>query len=401
MRFIFLSQGYHPEIDGGANRYAAEVAELLAARSHEVHVVAKNPGNSLPEMGLRNGVRLYRMASSGGGPRSTLKEINRETDHRIRRLLHDSNHATLLCSHHAYFESAARRHERVCFLHGPWGIEHRWACDGTQRGAVRRFLDSLVAKRLHQIEARSLATAKRVFVASQYVANSLKSWHPSVQVPVEVVGGGVNHKRFHAGIDRLAARQKLGVADGDFLILAVRRLDPRMGLGNLVDAFARIAASHPRAKLWIAGRGTQQSDLENRIAAAHLTGRARLLGFVDEAELPAHYAAADLVVMPSLDLEGFGLVTAEAMACGTPVIASRTGANAEVVGPFDPTLVFDADPNAVAELLTGILAGRHPLPDRARVAAHALQRFRWETAADALERAWDEFSIPPEIPDRK
>lgn len=401
MRFIFLSQGYHPEIDGGANRYAAEVAELLAARSHEVHVVAKNPGNSLPEMGLRNGVRLYRMPSSGGGPRSTLKEINGETSHRIKRLLHDTNHATLLCSHHAYFEAAARRHERVCFLHGPWGVEHRWACDGQSRGALRRFLDSMVARRLHQIETRSLATAKRIFVASDYIRTTLPQWHRGVDTPVEVVGGGVNHKRFHSGIDRIAARQKLGVADGDFLILAVRRLDPRMGLANLVDAFARVASAHPQARLWIAGRGSQQADLEQRIGSANLAGRARLLGFVDEAELPALYAAADLVVMPSLDLEGFGLVTAEAMACGTPVVASRTGANAEVVGPFDPSLLFDSTQDAVSGMLEGILSGRHRLPDRARVAAHAVERFRWETAADALERAWDEFSIPPEIPDRK
>ena len=98
---------------------------------------------------------------------------------------------------------------------------------------------------------------------------------------------------------------------------------------------------------------------------------------------------------PKLDLEGFGLVTAEALACGTPVLASRAGANAEVVSPLDERLLFDAGSvDALAAKLADVLARRLPLPSREACAAHARTHFRWERPADAFERAHAEFALP-------
>lgn len=67
MRFIFLTLGYTPDLDGGGYRYATEVAERLAHRGHEVHAIYPNPDETLQETDLRNGVHLHRVSRSGSG----------------------------------------------------------------------------------------------------------------------------------------------------------------------------------------------------------------------------------------------------------------------------------------------------------------------------------------------
>jgi glycosyltransferase involved in cell wall biosynthesis len=212
--------------------------------------------------------------------------------------------------------------------------------------------------------------------------------------PVMVVGGGADLRRFQPPADRLALRAEWGIREGDFLFLTVRRLDPRMGLKLVIKAFSAISAEFPKARLWLAGRGRQQAELAADIEGAGLGDQARLLGFVPEEKLSGLYAAADCVLMPSLDLEGFGLVTAEALACGTPVAASRAGANAEVIEGLSPALLFSAgDPVALTHKLREILASPAGLPSRDRCAAYARERFRWDRPADACERAWDRLAI--------
>ena len=140
--------------------------------------------------------------------------------------------------------------------------------------------------------------------------------------------------------------------------------------------------------MWIAGKGAQRDALQRRIAAAGLRGRAELLGFVPEEELPRLYGAADCVIMPSLDLEGFGLATAESLACGTPVLASRAGANPELVRPLGDGLLFEpGDVASLATALRDVLSGRLALPSRDRCLAYARAEFRWDRPCDAIERA--------------
>lgn len=401
MRFIFLSPGYHPDIDGGAYRYAADLADLMASRGHEVHVITKNPENRLSEVELRRSVRLYRIDGGGDGPRTNWGNVNRDTRYRIKRLLHDSNHPTLLTSHHAYFTPALRGYGVVSVLHGPWGLEYLSENGSQNQSFFARLRTRWVSKTLHRIERQALVNSQSILVASRHTASALKQWHPKVETPVQTIGAGVNTQKFYPPENRNQLRESLGIGPKQFLFLAVRRLEPRMGLPVLIEAFKAVAPLHPGALLWIAGRGSQQESLAAQARATGLGDRIKLLGFLPERDLPEYYGAADVAVMPSLELEGFGLSTAEAMACGTPVIASKVGANVEVVSPFSEGLLFEPAPNPLAQLMNRILSGEHPLPDRASTAAHANAQFRWDTAAEVLENSWHDFAIDPEIPKRK
>jgi len=299
----------------------------------------------------------------------------------------------LLFSHHAYLAPALKNLPYVMILQGPWALEHGYSLQARPRGRVRRWIDALACRAMHRVERSSLAGAKRVFVASDYSKAKLRDWHRGLTPEVEVIGGGADLKRFQPPADRAALRRERGLAEGDFLFLAVRRLDPRMGLTHLVDAFARVASANPRARLAIAGKGAQREELQARLEAAGLAARAQLLGFVTEEELPRQYGVADCVIMPSLDLEGFGLATAEALACGTPVLASRAGANPELVKPLDAALMFEpADTASLAAALGRVLEGSLVLPSRERCAAYARAEFRWDRPADAIERVYQSCS---------
>jgi glycosyltransferase involved in cell wall biosynthesis len=394
MRFVFLTLGYTPELDGGGYRYATEVAELLAARGHEVHALYPMPEGDFDPRERRRGVELHRLPRSEGGFFRRWRTVNRAVRRRVMELLQTVGTPTLLFSHHAYLEPALRGFSYAAMLHGPWALEHRFALQAARRGLTRRLSDELALFAMGRVERRFCAGAAHLVVASEYSRSMLGRWHAGLELLPEVVGGGADLRRFQPPADRLALRAEWGIREGDFLFLTVRRLDPRMGLKLVIKAFSAISAEFPKARLWLAGRGRQQAELAADIEGAGLGDQARLLGFVPEEKLSGLYAAADCVLMPSLDLEGFGLVTAEALACGTPVAASRAGANAEVIEGLSPAPLFSAgDPVALTHKLREILASPAGLPSRDRCAAYARERFRWDRPADACERAWDRLAI--------
>ncbi len=396
MRFVFLTLGYHPDLDGGGYRYATEVAERLAARGHEVHAVFPNPRNAFPSSETRRGVLLHRVPDGTGSFASNWRSENAAARAVLGELLGPGRPRTLLATHQAYFGPAARGWPTVFMYQGAWGLEYRFSQQAKPRGLARRLLDPWIARLLHRTEGRALAAAPEIFVASEYTRRCLPKWHPGVRSPVSVVSGGANFEQFQPPADREALRRRWKLAPGDFLFLTVRRLDPRMGLAGVLSAFAKASARHPNARLWLAGRGPQQAGLEAEIARLGLSGSARLLGFVPEPDLPGLYGAADCTLMPSLDLEGFGLATVESLACGTPVLASNAGANPELVGTMGADLVYPTDdPGEPERRLASILSGDLKLPSREVAARYASEAFRWDRPVLAFERAWEEHAWVP------
>jgi SAM-dependent methyltransferase len=164
-----------------------------------------------------------------------------------------------------------------------------------------------------------------------------------------------------------------------------------MGLEILIRGMAILRWHVPEALLLIGGTGSLRDDLESLTASLDLNDRVRFLGFVPDEQLPLYYQAADLFVLPTRELEGFGLVTVEALACGTPVLGTPVGATPEILHPLDPALVFrDTTPEAMAEDLRRVLADnrRDPLAGKStRLACrqHAKAHFTWDQSVARLE----------------
>lgn len=394
MKFVFLTLGYHPDLTGGACRYVAEAAERLAAREHRVEVICPNPGDQFAGRETRRGVGLFRYPSGRWFFARNWRQENAWARALLRERLAQPGAPALLVQAHAYFTPAlAGNWSQAVFLFtGPWSAEYRWARQAAPGWGLRRWLDGALALGMHWTEGKALRRTRRILAISHYYAGQLPHWHGRRLAPIAVISGGVNTEQFQPVADRLRLRQQLGLGPEESLFLAVRRLEARMGLLTLLEGFASVAPAFPQARLWLAGGGPLQQELQKRIAAAGLHERARLLGFVPEADLPGLYSAADCTLMPSLDLEGFGLATVESLACGTPVLGSRAGATPELLGPLSDSLLFaPASAGALAEKLRAVLSGALRLPERAACVSYARQRFNWEGPVRGFEDAYGEL----------
>ncbi|MBI1179239.1 MAG: glycosyltransferase [Alphaproteobacteria bacterium] len=195
---------------------------------------------------------------------------------------------------------------------------------------------------------------------------------------ITTLRNGVDLELFRPS-DRAAARARWGV-DGR-VVVSVGGLVERKGHHLAIDALRAL----PDVTLLIAGEGEERAALEARIAASGLGGRARLLGLVSQDELPALYAAADALVLAS-SREGWANVLLEAMACGTPVVATDVWGTAEVVAaPEAGVLIDERSARAIADGLARLFADP---PDRAATRAYA-ERFSWDATTAGQLRLFE------------
>lgn len=223
---------------------------------------------------------------------------------------------------------------------------------------------------------RLVARTRAVIVPSNYTKRRLLDCFPNAAYKVFVVPEGVDQAHFYprrrVEIDSLRRRRNLP----EEYVLAVGSLQPRKNLAGLLAAWKAVQASRPGLALVIAGAVGSQFRRPQLNAS---TPGVRFLGYVPEEDLPVLYSGAISYVCASFE-EGFGLTVLEAMACGAPVIASRSGALPELVD--QASLLFD--PQCRRELANRIerLAGDTEL--RSELAARARERaqyFTWEKTA--------------------
>ena len=160
--------------------------------------------------------------------------------------------------------------------------------------------------------------------------------------------------------ERLKIRHELGVGPGP-LLLTVKRLHEVAGYPDLLSTMPTIVAGSPQTTLWIVGEGELRAELERQVAELQLTRSVQFLGQIDNARLWQYYVAADLFVLPSR-LESWGSVSIEALACGTPVVASNTAGSMEVQSffPHDMKLYDGRNPNALCAAVQSAMVSGAP-----------------------------------------
>ncbi|HAY69223.1 MAG TPA: glycosyltransferase family 1 protein [Acidimicrobiaceae bacterium] len=246
---------------------------------------------------------------------------------------------------------------------------------------------------------RAVANADLVISASRFAeaeaARVVDSMPPVVYVPP-----GVDTDRFvPLTVDeRSSARRRLGFDPDAPLVVGVSRLVPRKGFDTLIEAAARLADTHPGLQVVIAGTGRDEARLRRAIGQSG--SPARLLGFVDDADLPVLYGCADAFAMlcrerwGGLEQEGFGIVFVEAAAAGCPQIAGKSGGSAEAVAHGETGYVVDnpSDADAVAQSISDLLT--HPeRSEQMRHASrtHAVDKFSYDLLAERLHRSLQVF----------
>jgi glycosyltransferase involved in cell wall biosynthesis len=284
----------------------------------------------------------------------------------------------LVASHFALYASALlpnlSRLNHVVHFHGPWAAET--AAEGRRRANV-------AAKRV--IEHAVYSTAKAFITLSQAFKNVLTSQYGADPARVYVVPGGVDLERFFLG-DRDAARARLAWPRQALILFCVRRLVRRMGLESLIEAFAAVGPKHPDAILIIGGSGPLRTELEAKVKSHNLSGQVLFTGFIPETDLPSAYQAADLSIVPSQNLEGFGLTTVESLACGTPVLVTPVGGLPEILNPLDSNLVMPSqDTGVMSDRIDQFLCGKMAVPSTEKCREHVEANFAWPKIAEQVK----------------
>jgi len=374
-----LQIGLHwfPERAGGLDRVYYDLIRALPAAGVQCKGLVCGSENVLPDSS--GAVRAF--AKPGD---SLLKRWVG-----VRRAMREELAATdfdLVVSHFCLYTLPVRgiiaSHQLPLVVHfqGPWAQESR------QEGAGRA---AVFAK--HAIERQVYSRAARFIVLCDPFGDILESMYGIARDRIHRVPPGLDSARFRTDLSRAEARQRLGWPADRHIIFTARRLAGRMGLEDLIDAALKVRASTSDILILIAGKGRLAETLQQRIDAAGLSDHVRLLGFMPDADLPMAYAAADLCVVPTVALEGFGLVTIESLAAGTPVMVTPVGGLPDGVIGLAPQLVLPATgAAALAEGISGALSGRLPLPSREQCREHAAANFDWKVIAARVRAVYED-----------
>ena len=362
LRLLSLGEGWFPDSPGGLNRYARELHEALLPLVTPTLAVlgpATDPVEGVEVIAPSEAPILRRLRAFIEVARRAKRDVD------------------VVDAHFALYALAPvlgplRRLPLVVHFHGPWAEESRAEGEASRRRLRAKWLlERAVYRRADRIAVLSHAF-KRVLVEQYGVA----PWSISVLAP------GVDLERYRPE-RRAQARARLGLPERSPIVLTIRRIVPRMGLDVLLEAWPAVMAARKDALLVIGGSGSSREELEDRARGMGVESSVRFAGRLSDDDLASYYAAADVVVVPSLALEGFGLVILESLASGTPVIGTDVGGIPEVLGALAPDLVVPpGDPAALGGRICAALTGRSPLPDREACRAYA-ERFSWSATADA------------------
>jgi glycosyltransferase involved in cell wall biosynthesis len=374
MRILHVHDFFAP----GNSRFAFDMDRLLRARGHDVHVLA-----AVGELGPADGAVLegvtfhtypHRPELSSSKRLSYATTMNRDRFGEIHALT-PVDVLVLnqpLCASGITENPASTSVPKVYWFISPWAAE--WKASNPESHFVSRIFNMTFRNRMEDL---ALQASDAVFVESEFIRRELKAHHRKIpDRKVTLIPGAVDLTRFCPDGSKEKNRAKFGIGPGP-VALTVRRLVERMG----IDLLIRAAAEVPGLQVVVGGDGPLRSELE--ALAASLKVPAKFLGYVKDEDLPSLYRAADLFVLPTRALEGFGLVAIEAMACGTPAMGTPVGAIPEVLGPLK-LLFDDTTAPAIAGGIRRFLAEADgALAERCR--AHVAAHYDWSKVVERVE----------------
>ncbi len=332
-----------------------------------------------------------RVRQSSGGRVETFASADSSTWQRslklrkaVKSVLASSDY-DLVATHFALYALPALdllgRLPLVMHFHGPWALESKAEGGGRLSTWGKWVIEKLVYQR-----------ANGFIVLSEAFRQIL---HKTYSVPLEkifIVGGGIDTAQFDLGLSIAQAREKLGWQKDRRIILCVRRLVQRMGLENLISAIALVRNQHPDVLLLIAGKGAIAETLRSQIKELQLEEHVQLLGFVPDQDLALSYRAAELSIVPTISLEGFGLIVIESLAAGTPVLGTPIGGIPEILQPFASDLILEG--STTQQLAQGIiesLSGQRKMPTAQACQAYVRQNYDWQVIARQMKSVYEQI----------
>ncbi|MED4601681.1 glycosyltransferase family 4 protein [Paenibacillus validus] len=382
MNILATGMGWPTYQAGGLNTYFRSICNKLS-EVHEIDALISSPEK--PQN--HNRLRIIQATSPDKAMLLRQRDFKRKASEIMKaKPIH------LLYSHFSPYalgpalEAKQRRIPIVISFHGPWANERSIE----SHSSVARLKVAMARK----IEESVYRLGDRFIVLSQYFKDIL---HEEFNVPnekIKIVPGATDVMKYKPVTDNLMKnmiREQLNIPRDSVIVLTVRRLMRRMGLVQLVEAWKEVIHTVPNGVLLIGGRGPLAEELSQKIMEYGLENHVRLLGYVPEDQITLYYQSADLFVVPTQALEGFGLITIESLASGVPVAATPIGGNKEILSAFDKRFLFDdISSGAIASGLIRLLRERNDWPSAEICRDHVLAGYTWNKVADQVDSILNE-----------
>jgi len=396
LSILFVADVSIETVIGGAERVLFEQTTRLSKRGHDVHILTRNTGSQKKSHEVINNVKEWRYDVDKKNSFTFLKTIWHNSKSLFKLLQKQYNFEII--NFHQPFSALA-------VIQSPLSnnIKMIYTCHSLSFEEYRsrnvrppRFFENIlyllniyVRKWLEKIV---LNKSEEIVALSQFSRDKLWKAYKIPSQKVKVIPGGVDLKRFQHSNEKIKIRQRFNIPTEKTILFSVRNLVQRMGLENLITAMQKVIKNTPDVFLLLGGEGPLKDSLIALADKLNIEDYIRFVGFIPEEELSNYYQMADIFVLPTRELEGFGLVTLEAMACGVPVLGTPVGGTKETLGKFDPNFLFqDTSPDAMAKLILEKYRLINDSPKEwndisKRCRNFVEENYSWEKNIDSLEK---------------
>ena len=387
---------------GGMNVYVRELTRQLGQMGIHVDVFTRSQDDHVPhvlhELGYGN--RVVHVPAGPEHPvlKQELADYIPEFVNGIRAFAAEKGITYDLIHSHYWMSGLAAES-----LSEGWGgtpIVHMFHTLGEMKNRIARTAEEREGEYRIRGEKEVIRHADRIIAATIAEVTQLRFLYKAPANKMVVIPPGVDVSHFYP-IPADEAKMYVGLKPDDRMVLFVGRIEPLKGVDTLIEAMSCLhLRDHQKVHLAIIGGDPSASPQEMSAEMARLqklcdelsVGQTVVfLGKRDQDRLPYYYSAAELLVMPS-HYESFGMVALEAMACGTPVIASEVGGLAYLVRDGETGFtVPDQEPELLSEKITWLLNDRELHRTMSERAVEYAQDYAWEKIARQIVDVYQEL----------
>jgi glycosyltransferase involved in cell wall biosynthesis len=391
MKILFVADVSLENPSSGSEQVLHQQAKGLAGEGIEVYAITRHAGS--PSSVIRNvaGVQEGSYFASVKNLTHFLSSLMKYPRQFYDNFLRGKPFETVIC--HQPFNSFSLLMMRklqhiplVYIFHSP--SHEEYMLSHSNGGGLRNLFQ---VKTRRWIEKFCVKRTKKIMVLSRYMEKKVHNIHAIPPDRTMVNPGGVDLDRFRPPQTRESLKADMGLPKGKIHLLTIRNLEPRMGIKNLLKSISILNEEHDGFHLTIGGEGIERKNLEKMIQELGLSDIVTMTGFIPPDLLARFYGAADFFILPTQDLEGFGLITPESMACGTPVLGTPIGGTKEILEKFNSKFLFKGStPDCIAKGIQRAIDEDFSDKERynsirARCRQFAEQNYSWQRHIDILE----------------
>lgn len=395
---------------GGMNVYVRDFCRALSATGIAVDVYTRSQDDCQPmiKRELGPGGRVIHIAAGPERPIPVADippHLDEFADNVIRFAAEEGITYDLIHSHYWLSGLVA---EKLCQTWGPLPIVHMFHTLGHMKNLIATDDHERAPQIRLEGEAHVAQIADRLIAATPAEKGQLQQYLGADAAKIAIVPPGVDVNRFHA-LDRSEAKSRLGFPCGEHTVLFAGRIEPLKGIDTLLRAMSILQARHPQAVAkttvaiiggdpWADTLDAEMARLQELRTELGIHDLVTFLGAKDQDVLPSYYAVADMVVMPS-HYESFGMVALEAMATGTPVIASEVGGLAHLIQHnINGFHVPSHDPEALAARILQLLEDATLRQRLGQNAAAYAQQYAWQHIVQCMLNVYTGVMLTAALP---